>query len=177
MRRATEAEAEIEFRDFVLGTRARLVKFAEFLTGDIGIAEDLVQHAHAKIYARWPKLQSGNPEAYARRCIINAHTDRWRRGSSKEQPLDHTVDPADSFSISAVNAERDVVMRALRRLTKRERTIIALKYYCDLSNDQIARDLGIATATVRTTVFRALVKLREDHDLTRERVEENERRA
>lgn len=168
MRREADDAAVTEFRNFVTGSQSRLIKFAEFLTRDTGLAEDLVQHAYAKVFASWPKLRTGLPEAYARRCIINGHTDRWRRGIWKERPLDDTVDRGDAADLSVESAERDAVMRALGRLTKRERAVIALRYYCDLSTDEIALEMGIAAATVRTTAFRALAKLREDQHLVRE---------
>lgn len=108
------------------------------------------------------------PEAYARRCIVNGHRDRWRRGVWKESPVEDSGDYAARESLPEENAERDAVLRALGRLTQRERAAIALKYYYDLSTDDIALELGIAAATVRTTVFRALAKLREDQHLAPE---------
>ena len=160
-----------EFRDFVIGSQTRLIKFAELLTRDLGHAEDLVQHAYAKVFASWPKLRTGFPEAYARRCTVNGHRDRWRRGTWKELPVEDSGDYGecrDGDDLSAENAERDAVLRALGSLTKRERAAVALKYYYDLSTDEIALELGVAAATVRTTVFRALAKLREDQHLARE---------
>jgi RNA polymerase sigma-70 factor (sigma-E family) len=145
------------------------IKFAELLTRDLGHAEDLVQHAYAKVFASWPKLRVGHPEAYARRCILNGHRDRWRRGVWKESPVEECGDyAATRESLPEQNAERDAVLRALGRLTQRERAAVALKYFYDLSTDDIALELGIAAATVRTTVFRALAKLREDQHLAPE---------
>jgi RNA polymerase sigma-70 factor (sigma-E family) len=163
--------AVVEFRDFVIGSQTRLIKFAELLTRDLGHAEDLVQHAYAKVFASWPKLRSGHPEAYARRCIVNGHRDRWRRGVWKESPVEESADYADRAtreSLSEENAERDAVLRALGGLTQRERAAVALKYFYDLSTEEIALELGVAAATVRTTVFRALAKLREDRHLAPE---------
>ena len=171
MRRAPDEAAVSEFRDFVIGSQTRLIKFAELLTRDLGHAEDLVQHAYAKVFASWPKLRTGHPEAYARRCIVNGHRDRWRRGVWKEMPVEPGEESghhSDGDSLSEENAERDAVLRALGRLTQRERAVVALKYYYDLPTDEIALELGVAAATVRTTVFRALAKLREDQHLARE---------
>ncbi|MBR7826709.1 SigE family RNA polymerase sigma factor [Actinospica sp. MGRD01-02] len=171
MRRALDEVAAGEFRDFVIGSQTRLIKFAELLTRDLGHAEDLVQHAYAKVFASWPKLRGGHPEAYARRCIVNGHRDRWRRGIWKESPVEESADYADRAtreSVSEENAERDAVLRALGGLTQRERAAVALKYFYDLSTEEIALELGVAAATVRTTVFRALAKLREDQHLARE---------
>jgi RNA polymerase sigma-70 factor (sigma-E family) len=169
LRRALDEVAVGEFHEFVIGSQTRLIKFAELLTRDLGHAEDLVQHAYAKVFASWPKLRTGHPEAYARRCIVNGHRDRWRRGVWKESPVEETDDYATDESLSEENAERDAVLRALGRLTQRERAVVALKYYYDLPTDEIALELGVAAATVRTTVFRALAKLREDRHLAPER--------
>lgn len=168
MRRARDEAGIGEFRDFVIGSQTRLIKFAELLTRDLGHAEDLVQHAYAKVFASWPKLRAGHPEAYARRCIVNGHRDRWRRGVWKESPVAESGDYATGESMPERNAERDAVLRALARLTQRERAVLALKYFYDLPTDEIALELGIAAATVRTTVFRALAKLREDQHLAPE---------
>ena len=128
-----------------------------------------MQHAYVKTFASWSKLRRGNPEAYVRQCIINANIDWWRRGTWREQSSDYAPHaPTESSDVAKQNAERDVVMRALGILTKRERAAIALKYYCDLSNDQISREMGVAPATVRTTLFRALAKLRADQQLVKE---------
>jgi RNA polymerase sigma-70 factor (sigma-E family) len=168
VRPALDEVAVGEFRDFVIGSQTRLIKFAELLTRDLGHAEDLVQHAYAKVFASWPKLRTGHPEAYARRCIVNGQRDRWRRGTWKELPVEDSGDYSNEHSLSEESAERDAVLRALGRLTKRERAVVALKYFYDLSTDEIALELGVASATVRTTAFRALAKLREDQHLARE---------
>ena len=171
MRRALDEVAVGEFRDFVIGSQTKLIRFAELMTRDLGHAEDLVQHAYAKVFAAWPKLRTGYPEAYARRCIVNGHRDRWRRGVWKESPVEETADYsayASYGSLPEENAERDAVLRALGRLTQRERAAVALKYYYDLSTDEVAHELGVAAATVRTTIFRALAKLREDQHLAPE---------
>lgn len=169
MRRKPDEATVHEFSEFVIGSQIRLIKFAELLTRDLGHAEDLVQHAYAKVFASWPRLRTGHPEAYARRCVVNAHRDWWRRGGGRELPVAESGDRMGGDRLAEENAERDAVLRALGLLTKRERAVIALKYYYDLPTDQIARELGIAEATVRTTVFRSLAKLREDRRLAPER--------
>jgi RNA polymerase sigma-70 factor (sigma-E family) len=132
-------QAELsEFAGFVTGTQARMVRLAELLTGDRGRAEDLAQEGYAKAYAAWRRIRGGNPEAYVRRCIVNANTDWWRRRSSHEQSRllvpDHPAlaDPAGDV------AARDLVLRALARLTRRERAVLALRFYLDLTEIQIA---------------------------------------
>jgi RNA polymerase sigma-70 factor (sigma-E family) len=153
-----------QFRDFVHGSQKRLVNFAEFLVGDRGRAEDLVQDAYVKTYARWPSVQDRSPEAYVRACIINGRTDWWRRRASTEKIVDSRslAGLASGADAIAEVDQRLVVLAALGRLSRRERTVIVLRYYLGLSEGQIATELGLAPGTVKSTASRAVGKLRDD---------------
>jgi RNA polymerase sigma-70 factor (sigma-E family) len=158
--RSPGRELDDEFRSFVLGSQARILRFAELLTGDRHVAEDLAQHGFAKLYASWRRLQSGNPEQYVRRCVINANTDRWRRGTWRENTGATIPERPDQFDLAASLAEHDFVMRALAELAPIERAVIALRYYNDLSEAEIAGELDMPAGTVKSTAARALRKLR-----------------
>jgi len=157
-----------DFADFVRSSQAKMLRLAELLTGDRGRAEDLAQDGYAKAYAAWTRIRGGDPLAYVRRCIVNAQTDWWRRRTWREQPRPPVPDQPEHTDMTAVHAARDVVLRALARLTARERAVIALRFYCDLSEFQIAHELGIAPGTVKSTVARAVAKLRADAELRAE---------
>jgi RNA polymerase sigma-70 factor (sigma-E family) len=159
--RSPASELDDEFRSFVLGSQARILRFAELLTGDRHVAEDLTQHGFAKLYASWRRLHSGNPEQYVRRCVINANTDRWRRGSWRENVQATIPERPDHFDLVASLAEHDFVMRALAELTSTERAVIALRYYNELSEAEIAGELNMPAGTVKSTAARALRKLRD----------------
>ena len=103
-----------------------------------------------------------------RRCIVNANTDWWRRRSWREQPRSLVPDQPERTDMTTLHAARDVVLRALARLTTRECAVIALRFYLDLTEYQIAHELGIAPGTVKSTVARALAKLRADAELRAE---------
>jgi len=150
------------FRDFVHGSQKRLVNFAEFLIGDHGRAEDLVQDAYVKTYAKWSRLHDENPEAYVRRCIVNGRTDWWRRRASTETVTHAVGDRASGTDAVADLDRRLVLFAALGRLTTRERTVIVLRYYLGMSESEIAADLGLAAGTVKSTASRAVGKLRSD---------------
>ena len=154
------SELDEEFRSFVVGHQGRILRFAELLTGDRYLAEDLTQHGLAKLYASWRRLRNGNPEQYVRRCVINANTDRWRRGAWRENPRPSLPEVRDNLDPVAQIAARDFVMRALAELTKTERVVITLRYYSDLSEAEIADELNIPPGTVKGTAARALRKLR-----------------
>lgn len=157
-----------DFADFVAAAQARMVRLAELLTNDRGRAEDLAQDGFAKAYAAWARIRGGDPEAYVRRCIVNANTDWWRRRTWREQPRPLIPDHPQGTDMTAQHAARDVVLRALARLSVRERAVLALRFYLDLTELQIARELGIAPGTVKSTVARALAKLRADTELRTE---------
>jgi RNA polymerase sigma-70 factor (sigma-E family) len=169
-------EAEVaEFSEFVARSQAKMVRLAELLTGDRGRAEDLAQHGFVQAYAAWRRIRTGEPDAYVRRCIVNAHTDWWRRRTWREQSFalipEHHVPERHAISDSAAAiADREVVLRALARLTVRERLVIVLRFYLDLSEREIASELKIAPGTVKSATSRALAKLRSDAELRAERI-------
>lgn len=157
-----------EFRDFALGSRARLTRLADLLTGDRGRAEDLVQHALVKTYLAWRRLREGSPESYARAVIVHANIDWWRRRPWRERLFAQIPDRADNIDHAADLAQRTAVLTALAQLTARERTVVALRYYFDLSEEATAKEVGCAVGTVKSTAARALAKLRHSPHLARE---------
>jgi RNA polymerase sigma-70 factor (sigma-E family) len=164
-----EADVE-EFSAFVARSQARMVRIGELLTGDRGRAEDLAQHGFAQAYAAWHRIRDGDPEAYVRRCVVNANTDWWRRRTWREQPTEQLPERPDVTDMIAVSADREVVLRALSRLTMRERIVLVLRFYLDLSEQQIASELKIAPGTVKSAASRGLAKLRADAELRAETI-------
>ena len=164
---ARQAELD-EFVGFVAGSQTRMVRLAELLTGDRGRAEDLAQDAYARAYAAWGRLRSGDPAAYVRRCMVNANTDWWRRRRWREQSCGLVPEVAGGADLAGDVVARDVVLRALARLTARERAVVALRFYADLTESQVAAELGIAVGTVKSAAARALSKLRADAELRAE---------
>ena len=118
---------EQEFAEFFETTSSRLLTAAWMLTGDGHVAEELVQEAMARTYARWGRVRRGNPAAYTRRTIVNLHTDRWRK-RRREVLTDEVPDRATSNDAMSVD-----LVRALSRLPRRERECVILRHYLDLS--------------------------------------------
>jgi RNA polymerase sigma-70 factor (sigma-E family) len=164
----TRQDELAEFTDFVMGQQGKMVRLAELLTGDRGRAEDLAQDGFAKAYSAWHRIRGGDPSAYVRRCIINANTDWWRRRTRYEQPSPQLPEGLIQVDMAAASAARDLVLRALAKLTSRERAVLALRFYLDLSEIQIAQELGISPGTVKSAAARALAKLRADAELRSE---------
>jgi RNA polymerase sigma-70 factor (sigma-E family) len=151
------------FAAFVEGRSTALLRTAYLLTGDRGHAEDLLQTALLRTARRWSRAREA-PEAYARRVLINLSRDRirWLFRRPREAPM-----PPDPDSLRAVDAgyervaERRVVVRALAELPIRQRQVVVLRFFEDLSVEQTAALLGFSTGTVKSYTSRALARLRE----------------
>lgn len=145
-----------EFERFVQVSGARLLHLAELLCGDRHRAEDLTQTAYARLYPRWERVD--DPYAFSRRVLVNLRNDWWRRGRREqpgEVPDTGVPDPAGG------TARRVAVLAALAELTARERSVLVLRYYEDLSEADIATALGVRPGTVKSTAARGLSKLRD----------------
>lgn len=155
-----------EFATFVAANYGRLLHVAELVLGDRGRAEDALQSVLARTYVRWRKVRQANPLGYVRKGLVNAHIDWWRRGTFREQPTGDLPDDRAEPDHAGLVVGRDAVLRALTALTRRERTVVVLRFYEDLSEIEIARTLGVAPGTVKSTCARALTKLRISPELT-----------
>ncbi|TYP86913.1 RNA polymerase sigma-70 factor (sigma-E family) [Blastococcus xanthinilyticus] len=154
--------ASREFTAFAEEHGARLLRAAEYLTGDRHSAQDLVQTALTKVFVAWSAARRGNTYAYARRVLVNAHTDTWRRRRWREDLTDRPDDRPGGAQVDHAQwaSDRDELTRALSVLTERERAIVVLRYGEDMAERDVARTLGVSTGTVKSTTSRALGKLR-----------------
>ena len=152
-------ERDAAFVAFVELHSRRLLRSALLLTGRADAAEDLVQTALLRLYRHWPRVRDDDPLAYVRRVMVNARRDWWRRRTWSEQPVG-TVPETAAPDPSGSHAERDAVVRALAPLSRRERTVLVLRYCDDLSERDVAALLGVSVGTVKSTASRALAKLR-----------------
>ena len=153
----------MSFEEFVQGSSPRLFRTALLLTGhDRAAAEDLLQVALERAYRHWARIcRSEEPERYVRRILANASHDRWRRASRHPERVIPGVDVAAVADDHAgAVADRDFLMRALAALPKRQRTVLVLRYYSDLSELEIADVLGCSVGTVKSQVSRGLARLR-----------------
>ena len=148
-----------QFREFMESRWPGLVRLGYALTGDRWLAEDLAQTALASACTAWWRVRrADDPDAYVRRILINASNSHFRRRSPpvcacglREVPL---PDPA------ALAGQRSDLMAALRGLPPRQRAVIVLRYWGDLTDGQVAALLGCSEGTVRSQAWRALAKLR-----------------
>ncbi len=157
-----DARDQQDFDQFMAGRWPGLVRLAYGLTGDRWLAEDLAQSALASAYAAWWRVsRADDPDAYVRRILINASKRRFRRRRVPESlhelaefPDTGTADPADRVG------DRAALLAALRELPPRQRAIVVLRYWEDLSDAQVAAVLGCSAGTVRSQASRAIAKLR-----------------
>jgi RNA polymerase sigma-70 factor (sigma-E family) len=146
---------EQEFTAWAAGVERRLLRSAYLLTGDLHRAEDLVQEALVKVALRWDRLRDGNPTAYARTVIVRDNISWWRKRRDV---------PVESVAETTVSSDPDValvVRRALGRLTQKQRAVVVLRHFDDLSVEETAAVLGVAVGTVKSQNAQALARLRE----------------
>lgn len=157
-----DAEAE-GFAQFVEARQRALQRTAWLLTGDWALAEDLVQTALARSWPRWERIRRRNdPEIYVRRVMVNTWASWSRRHWRGERASAAVPDSPAAGDMAAEVTARVAVRAALASLTDRQRTMVVLRVFDDLSEPQVAQVMNCAVGTVKSTVSKALAKLRED---------------
>jgi len=152
---------EEEFGAFVAARSGALLSFAYVLTGDRRDAEDVVQTALAATALGWHRLRrKDNPEGYVRRSIVRTHLNLVRRRGWRERPTGDLPELADPRPAGADVDERDAMWQLLARLPARQRAVLVLRYYEDLSEADIAEVLGCSRGTVKSQSAKALARLR-----------------
>jgi RNA polymerase sigma-70 factor (sigma-E family) len=149
------------FREFVAARSPSLVRAAWLLTGNEATAHDLVQTALAKTWTRWERVtRQDAPEGYVRRVMLSTfltwNRRRWR-GEVAVAEVPDRADVRDSFADADL---RRAVAGALRVLPPRQRAVVVLRYFDDLTVSQVADALGCSVGTVKSQTSRALASLR-----------------
>ncbi|MFD4829675.1 MULTISPECIES: SigE family RNA polymerase sigma factor [Streptomyces] len=161
----------LTYPSFASYVRARgpvLLRTARSLTANPSDAEDLLQTALTKTYVAWDRIVDHRAlDGYVRRALVNTRTSQWRKRkvdefACEELPEPETVPLSDPAEQQAL---RDAMWRAIMKLPARQRAMVVLRYYEDLSEAQTAAVLGVSIGTVKSAVSRALGKLREDPEL------------
>jgi RNA polymerase sigma-70 factor (sigma-E family) len=147
-----------EFSQFVQGVWPRLYRTAYLLVGDAGLAEDLVQTTLAKTYAAWPKVRDVQAApGYARTTLVNTAASWFRRQSWRNELPTETLPEAGH---DADPSDRPAVLDALAQLPPRQRAVVVLRFYEDLSVAETARALECSEGTVKSQTSKALDTLR-----------------
>lgn len=175
--RATAEDAQVtdknaEFTEFMRSARDPLHRMAFLLCGDRHRAEELTQQTFERCYRHWHKARQGEPLVYARRILANLRIDTWRRTRREvlAGPEDLVNEPAASgeavragtapASATRTVEDRDAVVRALLQLPLKQRRVVVMRHLLDLSETEVARELGMPLGTVKSTASRGLTQLR-----------------
>lgn len=160
-RREAGLQLDGDFERFVRVCSVSLYRTALLLAGDRSRAEDLLQLALLRTARRWANARNA-PEAYARRVLVNLSRDHHRllRRRVAESPLEGALAVAAVDDSAAIVAERHVVLQALRELPARQREVVVLRFYLDLSVAEAADVLDCSEGTVKSYSARAIARLR-----------------
>lgn len=151
----------LSFEDYVTARWAALYRTAHLVCGDPGVAEDLLQAALVKVMTQWARVaRADSPDAYVRRIVLNELLTERRRGARRAArqhlvPVDTTVQ-----DLSTTSATRLDLWHQVQQLPPRQRAVLVLRYYEDLTEAEIADALGISPGTVKSQASHALRALR-----------------
>jgi RNA polymerase sigma-70 factor (sigma-E family) len=143
-----------DFEEFVVARRDALLRTAYLLTGNHHDAEDLVQSALIKVVPKWGRIQD-RPEGYVRQVLARESVNRWRRRRWREVTTDAVPETTHYDSTDHI-----ALLEDLRRLSPRQRAVLVLRYFDDLTEADTAAALGISVGTVKSQVRDALTRLR-----------------
>lgn len=157
-------QRDAEFTVFVEQASPELLRIGWFMAGDAHRAQDLVQEALFRTYRAWHRVDPPLAVAYTRTVMLNLARREWRREGAGRVQL--SADAGELLRPASDNAaatgEQDRLVRGLRTLPARQRSVVVLRYYCDLSEQQCAEELDISTGAVKSAASRGLARLR-DH--------------
>ena len=161
-----DEQAREEFRSYVAARSPALMRTAYMLSGNRADAEDLLQTALAKTYLAWDRIREREAvDGYVRRVMVNTQTSWWRRRKVDEHPTDVLPERSGRRDATADSDLHDALWTALAGLPKRQRAMVVLRYYEDLSEAETARVMGVSVGTVKSATSRALAKLRDTSGL------------
>jgi len=143
-----------------------MVRLAYGLTGDLGHAEDVAQAAFARAYASWARVRrTDDPDAYVRKIVVNENRNRFRKRRVAEKLTDSVLIDVAWTDATGEYDERSALIAALQRLGPRQRAVIVLRYWMDLTERETAAALNCSVGTVKSQASRALATLRESIEL------------
>jgi RNA polymerase sigma-70 factor (sigma-E family) len=158
---AIESRADASLERLYDEHYVRLVRLSVLLLGDVGRAEEVVQDAFVALHQRWSRLEGANLPAYLRQSVVNRSRSSLRhlRVVDRHRPDAPRTEPGADHPVLADSRRRQVV-EALAGLPRRQREVLVLRHYLDLSEREIAETLGISTGSVKTHASRGSAALR-----------------
>jgi RNA polymerase sigma-70 factor (sigma-E family) len=152
-----------DFAEFARVSLPGLIRYGHALTGNPHDAGDLVQSVLEKIGSRWQTVvrNADDPLAYTRRAMANAHISQWRRTRRENLVAELPDTTSRTGGTERYSFEDEPIWQALRALPPRQRAVIVLRYYDDLSEQEIAKALGVTPGTVKSQASKAMAALRQ----------------
>ncbi|MBE1589904.1 SigE family RNA polymerase sigma factor [Nonomuraea angiospora] len=158
---------EAAFDEFLAARSTSLLRTAILVCGATEHdAEDLVQHALEKVYRHWPRIRRDNPEAYARKVVVNAAISKARRRKIVQEIT--FARPPETAADAPDLDLRHALIRELRRLPPKMRAVLVLRYWEDQSEGDTAALLGCSAGTVKSQAARGLARIRENMNVAKE---------
>ena len=155
------ADHAAEFDAFVAGSGSRLLRTAYLLTGDQRAAEDLLQDALLRVWSRGSRVRAAeHPLAYARRVLVTTAVSRWRASRTRTAGERLMAEPPETSTQDAKPERDDELWQAVLSLPPRQRAVMVLAYYEDLTDADTADVLGCTIGTVKSQRAKALRSLR-----------------
>lgn len=149
------------FREYVEARQTALWRAAYLMVGDPHLAQDLVQTALARAWRNWERVaRAEDVDAYMYRVLANVFASSWRRRWRGELPSSDALPETPAGEDGASWEDRMALLAAVRRLPRRQRAVIALRYYLDQTEGQTAQALGCSVGTVKSQTAKALASLR-----------------
>lgn len=152
---------DLEFTSWLVAREPALQRTAHLLTGDVHSAQDLVQTTLAKLYLKWEHVSNAdNVDAYARKVLVNEFRTAWRRPLRRVEQVVELVPDAPASEHPAYDGSREAVWHFVCSLPPRQRAVVVLRFYEELTEAEIADLMGISIGTVKSQSSRAIATLR-----------------
>jgi RNA polymerase sigma-70 factor (sigma-E family) len=152
---------DLGFESWLAAREPALQRTAHLLTGDVHTAQDLVQNTLARLYLRWDQVRNAdNVDAYARKALLNEFRTAWRRPLRRVEQIVELVPDGPAPTTPEYDGSREAVWRFVCSLPPKQRAVVVLRFYEQLTEAEIAELMGISVGTVKSQSSRALAALR-----------------
>ena len=160
-----DAARDAEFSAWMAARQPALLRTAYALSGDHHTAQDLVQTTLAKVYLSWDRVQRREAiDGYARRVLVNEHTSLWRRPWKRRETASELLPDRHGVTDTYDEGRSTALWEHVQTLPRRQRAVVVLRYYEELSEAETAEVLGVSVGTVKSQASRALATLRQTAD-------------